>query len=276
MFQRIIRLEYINKFFVLNFLCGRLRNQNNIFHSIRENYISHTATAQHRLLIGENSTHTYRTGRLINNTTDSINSTLFRIYCSISQLQFHGRHFFQLVFQCTACLSHGKQLFFSHRKIDIHITDFAYSSKRLSHRWTYQTSYTIRECSDYAIRRTCHSTKIQILCGTCQLCLCLCQTSFSREQLIYCTLIFKITDDILIMQIFLLLFIQCQGINIRLSHLHGRTCLAFGSRILCRVYLKQSLAFANCSTLIYTQFHNKARHLRTYLDILNTLDSGRI
>ena len=52
--------------------------------------------------------------------------------------------------------------------------------------------------------------------------------------------------------------------------------LAFGSRILCRVYLKQSLAFANCSTLIYTQFHNKARHLRTYLDILNTLDSGRI
>src|SRR5699024_11319473 len=52
---------------------SRLRNQNNILHSIRENYISHTTTTQYKLFVRENGTHTYRTGSLINNTTYSVN-----------------------------------------------------------------------------------------------------------------------------------------------------------------------------------------------------------
>src|SRR5699024_12301087 len=79
---------------------SRLRNQNNILHSIRENYISHTTTTQYKLFVRENGTHTYRTGSLINNTTYSVNLTFFSIHRTVSQLQFHSRHLLQLFFQC--------------------------------------------------------------------------------------------------------------------------------------------------------------------------------
>ena len=151
MLQCIIRLKHINKLFILNFLCSRLRNQNNILHSIRENYISHTTTTQYKLFVRENGTHTYRTGSLVNNTTYSVNLTFFSIHCTVSQFQFYSRHLLQLFFQCATGSCQTQQLLFSHREIHIHFTDFTHGSQRLCYRRTHQTTNTIRECTHHSI-----------------------------------------------------------------------------------------------------------------------------
>ena len=74
MFQRVVRLQYEDELLVLDFGSGRLWNHDDFMQRVGEYHIAGASTTQHVVLVGEEGTHGYRTGSLVNDSADCLHA----------------------------------------------------------------------------------------------------------------------------------------------------------------------------------------------------------
>ena len=139
--------------------------------------------------------HTDSSGCLVNHATNSFHLSFFRIKRPVRQFQFHQRHFFQHLFRRAVLTNQVQQLFFRHRKIDIHLRYIRHNGQRSSRGGTNQCPYPKRKRTNYPVRRTGYFRIRQIFFRVHQLCLRLRQSSLLGSQRIFRHLQIILTDN---------------------------------------------------------------------------------
>ena len=275
-FHRVVSLEHIHELLVLDVHRSVLRDDDDIVHRVGEHHVARAAAAQDALRIREHGPHAHRAGHLVDDPAHGLNLTAFAVQGTVGQLQLHCRQLLQLLLQRAARLGHGQQLLFGHGEINKHLADLRHSGQGLCHRRTYQGTDTVGERADDTVRRTGHRAEAQVLPGGRESSLGLCQCGLGRQRVVDGRLVLEVTDDFLLVQHLLVGLGLAHRLQAGLCRLHAGRRLVERGLVLGGVNLEQRLSLADRRSLVHTQLHDETRHLRTDLNVLRTLDGGRI
>src|SRR5699024_12357625 len=98
---------------------------------VGEYHIAGASTTQHVVLVGEEGTHGYRTGSLVNDSADCLHAATVGIHGSVDELQLYIRHLFQNCLGATAFTTLCQELACGHGEVGVDVGDVGNGSQRV-------------------------------------------------------------------------------------------------------------------------------------------------